>query len=173
MTRTTYPRWALVIGTVLLAALAGGRAQAQAEATAAAAPAEAEIDRTPEDCVVADRISKNVAVNDRQVVFFMRGGSVFYRNDLDTACPSLTAGETRLVLSFPNTGSAKLARVCETNSFTVERQTSRIGCGLGRFHPITAEEAAALTGQPVAAPRASSSETSQSSGGSSRRERRN
>ena len=159
MTRTTYPRWALVIGTVLLAALAGGRAQAQAEAPAAAAPAEAQIDRTPEDCVVADRISKNVAVNDRQVVFFLRGGK-YFRNDLDTACATLTAGETRLVLSFPNTGSAKLARVCETNSFTVERQTSRIGCGLGRFHPITAEEAAALTGQPVAAPRASSSGSS-------------
>lgn len=169
MTRTTYPRWALVIGTVLLAAMAGGRAQAQAEAPAAPAQAEAQIDRTPEDCVVADRISKNVAVNDRQVVFFLRGGKV-YRNDLDTACATLTAGETRLVLSFPNTGSAKLARVCETNSFTVERQISRIGCGLGRFHPITAEEAASLTGQPVAAPRASGS---QSSSGSSRRERRN
>jgi hypothetical protein len=172
MTRTTYPRWALVIGTVLLVAMAGGRAQAQAEAPAAA-QAEAQIDRTPEDCVVADRISKNVAVNDRQVVFFMRGGTTFYRNDLDVACQVLTAGETRLVLHFQNTGSAKLARVCDTHSFTVERQTSRIGCGLGRFHPITAEEAAALTGQPVAAPRASSSGNNPSSGGSSRRERRN
>jgi hypothetical protein len=173
MTRTTYPRLALVIGAVLLAAVAGTRAQAQGEAQPAAAAGEAQIDRTPDDCVVADRISKNVAVNDRQVVFFMRGGSTFYRNDLDAACQSLTAGETRLVLHFKNTGSAKLARVCETDSFTVERQTSRIGCGLGKFHPVTAEEAAALTGQPVAAPRASSSENSQSSGGSSRRERRN
>jgi hypothetical protein len=167
MTRTIHPRLTLVIGAVLLAATAGTRAQAQGEAQPAAAEAP-EIDRTPEDCVVADRISKNVAINDRQVVFFMRGGT-YFRNDLDTACATLTAGETRLVLAFQNTGSAKLARVCETNAFSVERQTSRIGCGLGRFHPITAEEAAALTGQPVPAPRASSS----SSSGSSRRERRN
>jgi hypothetical protein len=172
MIRNTYPRLALVIGAVLLAAVAGTRAQAQGEAQPARAEGEAQIDRTPEDCVVASRISRNVAVNDRQVVFSMRGGT-YYRNDLDTACQSLTAGESRLVLRFKNTGSAKLARVCETDVFTVERQTSRIGCGLGRFHPITAEEAAALTGQPVAAPPASSSENSQSSGGSSRRERRN
>jgi hypothetical protein len=145
MTRTTYPRWALVI------------------------------DRTPEDRVVAERISKNVAMNDRQVVLFLRGGK-YYGNDLDTACQTLTAGETRLVLSYSNTGSQKLARVCETNALTVERQTSRLGCGLGRFHPITAEEAAALTGQPVAAPvragpraaaglLAASDETSFSAGG--------
>lgn len=172
MTRTTRPRLTLVMGTVLLAAVAGTHAQAQGEAQPAPAQGEAQIDRTPEDCIVADRISKNVAVNDRQVVFFMRGGK-YFRNDLDTACQTLTAGETRLRLSFQNTGSAKLARVCETNAFTVERQTSRIGCGLGRFHPITAEEAAALTGQPVAAPRASSSGSSESSGGSPRRERRN
>lgn len=169
MTRTTYPRRAFVIGAVLLAAMASGRAQAQAEAPAAPAQAEAQIDRTPEDCVLADRISKNVAVNDRQVVFFLRGGK-YFRNDLDGACATLTAGETRLVLAVRNTGSAKLARVCETDAFTVERQASRLGCGLGRFVPITAEEAAALTGQPVAAPPASGS---QSTSGSSRRERRN
>ncbi|HJR69747.1 MAG TPA: hypothetical protein VKA43_06885 [Gammaproteobacteria bacterium] len=172
MTRTTYPRLALVIGAVLLAAVAGTHAQAQGEAQPAPAQSEPEIDRTPEDCVVASRIARNVAVNDRQVVFFMRGDT-YYRNDLDAACQSLTAGETRLVLHFRNTGSAKMARVCGTDAFTVERQTSRIGCGLGSFHPITADEAAALTGQPVAAPRASSSGSSESSGRSSRRERRN
>jgi hypothetical protein len=170
MTRTIHPRLALVIGAVLLAAVAGTHAQAQGEAQPA--PAQPEIDRTPADCVVANRIARNVAVNDRQVVFFMRGDT-YYRNDLDTACQSLTAGENRLTLRFRNTGSAKLARVCETDAFTVERQTSRVGCGLGRFHPITAEEAAALTGQPVAAPRASSSGNTESSGASSRRERRN
>jgi hypothetical protein len=172
MIRTTYPRWALVIGAALLAAVAGTHVQAQGEAQPAPAESEAQIDRTPEDCVVASRIARNVAVNDRQVVFFMRGNQ-YYRNDLDTACESLSAGDTRLVLRYRNTGSAKMARVCDTDAFTVERQTSRIGCGLGRFHPITAEEAAALIGQPVAAPRASSSGNTESSSGSSRRDRRN
>ncbi len=171
MTRTTHPRLALVIGAVLLAAMAGTRAQAQEaqQAQGAAPPAQAaeQIDRTPADCVVANRIARNVAVNDRQVVFFMRGDT-YYRNDLDAACQTLTAGEDRLTLRFRNTGSAKMARVCHTDAFTVERQNP-VGCGLGKFVPITAEEAATLTGRPV--PGAAPASSSGNDRGSSRRQR--
>jgi hypothetical protein len=173
MTRTTHPRWALVIGAAALAAAAGMRAQAQGEPQAtpnAAQAAQEQLDRTPEDCVVMDRIAKNVAVNNQQVVFFMRGGKTFFLNNLDAACESLTAGETRLVMRARNTGSAKMARTCDSDAFTVERQISRIGCGLGKFIPITAEEAAALTGAPAPAPTASSSGNNERSG-SSRRNR--
>jgi hypothetical protein len=166
MTRT-HPRWALVISAGLLAAMAGTRAQAQDEAQPA--PAEEQLDRTPEDCVLMNRVSRNVGVNDRQVVFFMRGGT-YYLNVLDGACQALTAGDTRLVFHY-NTRSAKITRLCDTDSFTVERQTSRLGCALGQFTPITAEEAAALTGQPVAAPAASSSGDDQRSERRSRRNR--
>lgn len=152
MTRTTYPRWALVIGALLLATVAATRAQAQA----AAAPAAAAIDRTPTDCVVMNRIARNIAASDRQVVFFMKGNT-YYVNDLDAACQVLTKGESRLVFHARNTGSAKLARLCQTDSFTVERQISRIGCGVGQFTPITAEEATNLTGVTAPPPAASSS----------------
>ena len=158
MTRTTFSRWALGIGTLLLAAVTGTPAQAQ--------DGEA-LDRTPTDCILVNRVSRNQAVNDHQVVFFMRG-NMYYRNDLDASCQALTAGETRLVFHY-RTRSAKISRLCDYDSFTVERQVSRIGCGLGAFHPITAEEAAQLTGRP--APAASSSDSKEDSSSSSRRNR--
>jgi hypothetical protein len=102
----------------------------------------------------------------------MRGGT-YYLNTLDGACQSLTPGADRLVFHY-RTRSAKITRLCDTDSFTVERQTSRIGCGLGLFHPITAAEAAALTGKPL--PAAAATPTSRSgnerSGDESSRRRR-
>jgi hypothetical protein len=148
MTRTTHLRFALVFGGALAVLVGGARAQDGAAASAAAT-AEEQLDRTPADCIVLNRIARKVGVNDRQVVFFMRGNT-YYLNVLDNSCQALTKGETRLVFHAKNTGSARLARLCNTDSFTVERQTSRIGCGLGDFTPITAAEAAALTGEPVA-----------------------
>jgi hypothetical protein len=168
MTRTTDPRWGLAVGAVLLAGTAGTSAQAQ-EAQQDAVAEQEQIDRTPEDCVILSRIDRKVGVNDRQVVFFMRGNS-YYLNVLDGAYQSLTAGETRLVFHARNTGSARMARLCNTDSFTVERQTSRIGCSLGNFNPITAAEAAALTGQPPPAAESSSSKD-EGGGRSSRRNR--
>ena len=158
MTRTTHSRFALVIGAVLLSA-AAMRVQAQ-EAQASqlseeARRAQEQLDRTPTKCVVMSRISKNVAASNRQVVFYMKGDTQ-YINILDTACQALTKGETRLIFQYENK-SAKLSRLCDTDGFTVERQTSRIGCALGAFIPITAEEAAALTAKPASAPAANSS----------------
>ena len=172
MSRTIHSRLGLVIGAVLLAggASAGAQAQGAAQPAAAAAPAaasaEEQLDRTPEDCVLLNRVSNNTGVNDRQVVFSMRGGT-YYLNSLDAACQALTPGENSLVFHY-RTRSAKITRLCETDTFTVERQVSRIGCGLGQFHPITAAEASALLGRPVAPPAASSSS---SSGNNERTER--
>ena len=177
MTRTIQPRLALVIGAVWLAAVAGTQAQAQgdapqAQAATPAAQAAEQLDRTPTDCILMNRVSRNQGVNDHQVVFFMRGGT-YYLNVLDAACQALTAGADSLVFHY-RTRSAKITRLCDTDTFTVERQTSRIGCGLGTFTPITAEEASALTGRPIPAPAAaSSSGTPERNSGSSRRENRN
>jgi hypothetical protein len=158
MTRTTHSRFALVIGAVLLAT-AAMRAQAQdaqaAQHSDEARRAQEELDRTPTKCVLVSRISKNVAASNSQVVFYIKGGTQ-YINVLDTACQVLTKGETRLIFQYENR-SAKLSRLCDTDGFTVEKQTSRIGCALGAFIPITAEEAAALTAKPAAAPAANSS----------------
>ena len=168
MTRTIHARMGLVIGAALLAAMAGTRAQAQEtqqaqwEAQPARSDAEraqAELDRTPEDCVLLNRVARNVAVNDRQVVFFMKGGTN-YLNVLDQSCPALKAGDYRLIFQY-RTASAKITRLCDYDGFTVEKQTSRVACSLGAFIPITPEEAAALTAKPTAAPAASSSGNSQ------------
>jgi hypothetical protein len=158
MTRTPYSRFGLVLGAVLLTAAVGMRARAQeaqgqGKEVDAAQKAQEELDRTPTKCVVVNRISRKVAANNSQVVFFMKGGTN-YLNVLDGACAALTKGETRLVYQLENQGSQKLNRLCDTDGFTVERQTSRVGCSLGQFIPITAEEAAALVEQPAASPAA-------------------
>ena len=164
MTRTMHTRTGLVIGAALLAAVAGMRAQAQDQARPAqgqpqaqseAEKAQAELDRTPESCVLLNRVDRNIAANDRQVVFFMKGGKN-YINVLDQSCPALKAGDYRLIFQY-RTASAKTTRLCDYDGFTVEKQTSRTGCSLGKFIPITPEEAAALTAKPAAAPAASSS----------------
>lgn len=117
-----------------------------------------------------NRVDRYVAASNSQVVFFMKGGT-YYLNVLDTACESLTKGENRLAFRY-ETRSARLSRVCDVDGFTVDRQTTRIGCALGPFYPITAEEAAALTAQPAAAPAASNPGNAQPSGESAERESR-
>ena len=162
MARTKQPRFEVAFGAALLAALVGTLAQAQdqprrareaaQQAQSDAERAQAELDRTPEDCVLLSRVNRNVAANDRQVVFFMKGGKN-YLNILDTSCQALKAGDYRLIFQY-RAASPKMSRLCEYDGFTVERQTSRIGCALGQFIPITAEEAAALTAKPAATPAA-------------------
>ena len=168
MTRTTHSRSALVIGAVLLSAAGAVGAQAQdAPAAQPAQPsdearrAQEELDRTPTKCILINRVSRNVAASNRHVVFYMKGDTQ-YINILDTACQALTKGETSLIFQY-QTKSAKLTRLCDTDGFTVEHQTSRIGCALGAFVPITAEEAAALTAKTAAAPAASGSGGAESS----------
>ena len=90
-----------------------------------------------------------MAASNSQVVFFMKGGT-YYLNVLDGACQALSKGEERLVFQY-RTRSARLTRLCDVDGFTVERQTSRVGCALGQFFPITADEAAALTAKAPAA----------------------
>jgi len=162
MIRTTHPQLALTITAMLLVAAAGTCAHAQEQVSEQAQRtsdeaqrAQEQLDRTPVDCVLLNRVARKEAASNSQVVFFIKGGT-HYLNVLDGACAALTKGDTRLVFNY-QTRSAKITRLCDTDGFTVERQTSRIGCSLGKFIPITAEEAAALTAEPAAAPAASNS----------------
>lgn len=169
MTRSARSRSALMIAAVLLITAAGARARAQdapQRSAEEARRAQEELDRTPEDCVVLSRVDRHVAASNAQVVFFIKGGT--YRlNVLDAACQALTKGESRLIFQY-QTRSARLTRLCDVDGFTVERQTSRIGCALGPFYPITAEEAAALIAGPTAP--AATSEPSREAGGSESRD---
>jgi len=100
-----------------------------------------ELDRSPVACIMANFISRKVAIDNRTVVFYMKGNK-FFRVDLPAVCPTLAPGDTELELHY-NTQSVKLTRLCNYDSFTVEHKAGA-GCSLARFNPITAEEAAAL-----------------------------
>ena len=145
MIRTYRSHLALALATVLLASLASTPAEAQRRnrdnAEANATEQAAEIDRKPVNCIVENRIERSVLVNDRTVLFFMRGGLI-YRNDLLQSCQGIAPGEDELEFQLENTGSAKLARLCD-DSFSVQRRRG-FACLLGKYNPVTAEEAQAL-----------------------------
>jgi hypothetical protein len=139
-------RLAVAFGVVLLVSLMGSRVQAQD-----AKDAKEELDRKPTKCVLANSISRKVAVDQRTVLFFMKGDKV-YRNDLPATCSVLEPGESRLTYYY-RTQSVKLTRLCDTDSFTVERKPGT-ACRLGQFNPITPDEAAILTGKKSSEPAA-------------------
>ena len=136
-------RLAVVFGVVSLVSVMGARVEAQ--------DGQEELDRKPTKCVMVNSISRHEAVDQRTVLFSMKGNK-FYRNVLPADCAILASGETLLVYHY-RTQSVKLTRLCDTDSFTVERKPGH-ACRFGQFHPITPAEAAALTGkssEPAAA----------------------
>lgn len=137
MTRTERRQsMALVFGVLLLGASAVRSDEAK------------DIDRTPRPCIMTNSIERDEAANERTVLFFMRGkNKQIYRNDMPVACAFLKRGETELQYHSQNQ-SVKLARLCDYDGITVEH-TNQIICKLGKFTPVTAEEASALLGRPV------------------------
>jgi hypothetical protein len=126
------------------ACLAGAAAQAQGE--------QEELDRTPVNCLTVNRIDRDVAISDRIILFYVKGGTV-YRNDLPGSCTILQLGETRITYLY-RTQTARLTQVCDVDMITVDTPANRRNtCELGKFTPITPEEAELYrTGQFVAAP---------------------
>src|SRR5262245_2663678 len=49
---------------------------------------DAVFDRTPQECINVQSIDKHEAVDDQNLLFYMRGGRV-YRNHLPRKCPGL------------------------------------------------------------------------------------
>ena len=135
MTRTSHSLalW-LAAGAVLLTSLPGASARADEKKAK-------ELSRDPVNCVQANSISRKVAIDNKTIVFGLKGNK-FYRVDLPGGCPTRSPGETQLKLVFDNK-SGKMARVCSTDSFGVEHRPGS-GCQLAKFNPITAEEATAL-----------------------------
>lgn len=109
--------------------------------------ADDDIEEGGERCIDTRRISKTVVVDAQTIVFHMRGGEI-YRNDLPNKCTSL-AREKRF--SYRST----ISRLCNVDVITVlysmgSGLTSGPSCGLGKFYPITKEEAQALREGPDA-----------------------
>lgn len=123
-------RWSLKIASVALVA--------SAPSLPLAAQEDEALDRTPRDCVAVSRIRRTKIVDDKTILFYMRGGSV-YQNILERDCPRLER-EGRFMYEV------RSYRLCDIDTITVlDRFGSGFGrgftCRLGEFLPITMEEA--------------------------------
>ena len=106
-------------------------------AATAAAQDEAAFDRTPRDCVVTQSIDKTDAVDDQNILFYMRGNKV-YRNHLPRKCPGLER-ENRIGYETHS------SRLCAIDTITVLEDFGvgiRPGftCRLGEFVPLSPAE---------------------------------
>ncbi len=104
------------------------------------------IDRTPQDCVSVSRIRTTHVVDDRTILFYMRGRDQVYLNELPRECPRL-ATEGRFAYE------TRVGRLCEIDTITVlesfgGRFQRGATCRLGAFHPITEAEAAEIEAGP-------------------------
>jgi hypothetical protein len=128
---------ALALGVALAASFAAVSVRAQEDGA-----------RESVDCIMVNRIDKDLAISARAILFWLKGGEV-YRNDLPGNCTILTHGETRLDYLY-TTQTARLTRLCDVDSIRLDDQRQS-SCELGRFQPITAEEAELLANNPAAA----------------------
>lgn len=94
-------------------------------------------DRTPTDCISVSAIDRTDVIDDRTILFYMRGKKI-YRNYLPRKCPGLDRHER---FAYQVTSN----RLCDIDTVTVleqwgSRLSSGFTCGLGAFHPIPQEE---------------------------------
>lgn len=104
------------------------------------------LDRTPESCISTSRVRSTHVVDDRTILFYMRGRRLAYLNELPRDCPRL-AREGRF--SYRTHGG----RLCDSDTITVlesfgGRFQSGATCRLGEFLPITRAEAREIEAAP-------------------------
>lgn len=106
-----------------------------------AALAQDGFDRSPADCVRAEGIRSTQVIDDRTILFYMRGDRV-YRNELPDDCPRL-AREGRF--SYERRVGQRVGRLCRVDRITVIESWGATPygatCRLGDFVPITHIEA--------------------------------
>ena len=100
-----------------------------------------------ERCIDTRRISRTEIVDAENILFYMRGGAI-YRNTLSHKCTAL-AREKRFSYK------TSMSRLCDVDVITVlysmgSGLTSGPSCGLGKFYPVSKEEAEALRQGPDA-----------------------
>jgi hypothetical protein len=92
----------------------------------------------PRSCIPLNVIDRTSVIDDNTILFYGRGGDV-YRNDLPRSCPELR-NEQRFMYR------TSLAQLCSNDTITVLQDVG-FGfmpgptCGLGKFAPITKDEA--------------------------------
>lgn len=101
---------------------------------------EEKIETEAERCIQINRIRSTYVIDDQRILFYMRGRDV-YLNLLPRRCRGL--GFER---SFSYRTSQ--SQLCDLDSITVLRRSGGLdrgmSCGLGKFHPMTEEDADAL-----------------------------
>lgn len=107
--------------------------------------ADAHLDEDVERCISLRRIDRTEVIDDHNVLFYMRGGTI-YRNQLPHRCPGLRHEKTFMYRT-------SLSQLCDLDVITVLYNhgfgfTPGSSCGLGRFHPITKDEIKALKRAP-------------------------
>lgn len=109
------------------------------------------IDRAPVDCISLRRVRSTTVVDDRTILFYMRGRTEAYLNELPRECRRLSREER---FSY----QSRTGRLCDADTITVlesfgGRFQRGATCPLGRFAPITRTEADALAEGPEGARR--------------------
>ena len=104
-------------------------------------------DRSAENCIRVSEIRETTIVDDESILFHMRRNRI-YRNFLDSSCQGLAR---RGRFSY----TARGGRLCSSDTITVpdsfvRRFNEGTICRLGRFQPISREEAAAIEDGPDA-----------------------
>lgn len=91
-----------------------------------------------EDCLRLVTVDHMEIVNPQHILFHMRDGTI-YDNRLSRRCPGLRRNDTIMYRTTLN-------RLCDIDTFTVLESTA-VGfmpgptCSLGRFYPISRDEA--------------------------------
>jgi hypothetical protein len=100
---------------------------------------EEEFDRTPRRCLSTARIRQTDILDDRTILFYLRGNREVFRTYLPRECPGLERNDR---FSYHTTNG----QLCDVDTITVLEQfgaglSPSFTCRLGDFIPITREEA--------------------------------
>jgi hypothetical protein len=103
---------------------------------------EDQLDRTPRRCVTIARIRSTDILDDRTILFYLRGNKEVYRTYLPRECPGLERAD-RFSYRTHN------GQLCDVDTITVLEEiglslSPTFTCRLGEFHPISREEAEEL-----------------------------
>ena len=103
--------------------------------SATAQEEEEVVDVTPVHCISMGRVRTTTVVDDRNILFYQRGGRI-YLNILERACVGL---QRNGLFTYKVQSGARHARLCDTDTINVVESNGSTGfnCGLGQFHPVS------------------------------------
>lgn len=98
--------------------------------------------REPQACIYPEKITRTTVLDDRNVLFFVRGGK-FYLNTLPAHCPALRAEDRFTYGTTPLNGlcAGHLIGVITDLGFGPGNETIGATCKLGAFMPISQDQA--------------------------------